>query len=92
MYEELFQKWLVEKRAEGFFFSGIEIELFGGFSIWLDARAKREREWRDKYENRLIQNGYIRLDAHESADAAEFDDDLDPIEAADEETSYAISS
>jgi hypothetical protein len=53
-----------------------------------DAKRRKEKAWRKKYEQRLIDQGYLDHDAHESAMAAEYADDIDPVEAADDEISY----
>lgn len=50
-----------------------------------------DKEWRAKYESRLIAHGYTRQDAHESAEAAENPDNDDPEGAADDEVSYAMT-
>ncbi len=46
--------------------------------------------WRERYEKRLIERGYLRQDAHESADAADNPDNDDPEGAADNEASLAM--
>lgn len=51
-----------------------------------------DMEWRERYEKRLIALGYTRQDAHESADAAEYDKDTDPEDAADDEFFYEMAS
>ena len=53
-----------------------------------EKRNKKEATWRLRYEERLIAQGYLEHDAHETAKAAEYVEDLDPVEAADDEVSY----
>lgn len=48
-----------------------------------------DMEWRERYEKQLINCGYLRQDAHESADAADNPDNDDPEGAANDEASYA---
>jgi hypothetical protein len=49
-----------------------------------------DMEWRERYEKRLIERGYLRQDANESADAADNPDNEDPEDSADNEASYAL--
>jgi len=46
--------------------------------------------WRERYEKQLVARGYIRQDAHESADAADNPDNEDPEDAANDEADYAM--
>jgi len=55
-------------------------------------KVTADMEWRKRYEERLIERGYIRQDAHESADAADNPDNEDPEGAADDEVSYEMTS
>jgi hypothetical protein len=48
-------------------------------------KIKKETEWRERYKARLIVRGYSNGEAIESSEAAEYDEDLSPEEAADNE-------
>lgn len=48
-------------------------------------KVKKDQDWRDRYRDHLILLGASRGEAIESAAAAEYDEDLEPEEAAREE-------
>ena len=51
-------------------------------------QTQKERLWRFQYGQRLFEQGYTRIEARNSAAAAEYLPDIDPIESADDEISY----
>lgn len=49
-----------------------------------------EREWRERYQNRLTERGMEPATAKEYANAAIYLSDVDPEESADAELSYIM--
>src|ERR1700690_3164596 len=70
---------------------------FAEYTVWKDGRGgkfpievslNKEKMWRRAYGQRLYEQGYTGQEAYESAQAAEYLPDVDPIESADDEVSY----
>jgi hypothetical protein len=89
-YMKLLEKWKRDNNSR-LDLGSRELEALRLFAMSLDDEALKEEQWRHVYEKRLIERGYLRQDAHESADAAEYLSDIDPNEAADDEISYAMT-
>jgi hypothetical protein len=87
-FSNLLKQWIKDNSAR-IELQGRETAALRLFASYLDDEALTEEQWRHVYEKRLIERGYIGAGAHESADAAEYDKELDPIEAADEEIEAA---
>lgn len=55
-------------------------------------KVAKDQEWRERYKQRLMAHGYMYGDAVESAEAAEYDEEISPEEAADDEYYYEMTS
>lgn len=57
----------------------------------ISEKLAQDKDWRERYEKRLIARGFTRQDAHEDAEAADNPDNDDPEGAADDEYDYAMT-